>query len=163
MGRAGHCWGTPCFAMRFLSLSCHICVHATSVKLLGHVTGTSLAPTPSHTLSLSLFNPPMASHRTLLLWVRACYPCNCDPSRVFLEGISALGCILSHELSKLPHLGQADGLQETCCLLVGHSCHWDEVFWSDGWRHWPDRVGPVIRPAPASFLLLRVCGQAECH
>lgn len=102
-------WGTPSFVMRFLSLSHHICVHETSVKLLGRVTGTSLAPTPSHTPSLSLFHPPMASHRTLLPWVRTCYPPNRNPSQVFLEGISALRCILSHELSKVHHLGQADG------------------------------------------------------
>lgn len=113
--------------MGFLSLSCHICVHATSVKLLGHVTETSLAPSPSHTLSLSLFHPPMALHRILLPWVHACQLPNCDPSQVFSEGVSGLGCILSHELSKLPHLGQAEGLQETHRLPVGHSCHWDEV------------------------------------
>lgn len=121
-------WGTPSFAMRFLSLSHHVCVHETSVKLLGRVTGPSLAPTPSHSPSLSLFHPPMASHRTLLPWVRACYPPNHDPSRVFSECISALGCILSHKLSKVPRLGQTDGLQETCRLFVGHSCHWDEDF-----------------------------------
>lgn len=91
-------WGAPSFAMGFLSLSCHIRVHATSVKLLGHVTETLLAPSPSHTLSLSLFHPPMALHRIL-------GPCMLPPqlwsSQVFSEGVSALGCILSHELSKI--------------------------------------------------------------
>lgn len=102
---------------------------------------------------------PLLSSHGLAQDPAALCPCmpppNCDPCRAFLGGISALGCILSHELSKLPSLGQASGLQETCCLSVGPSCHWDEVFWSDGRRHWLNLVGPVILagtcfpPAPA--------------
>lgn len=104
-------WGTPSFMMVFLSLSRHIHVHATFVKLLGHVAGTSLESSSSHNVP----NPLPSSHGLTwdpVPWVHACYPSNCDPSQVFSEDISALGCIFSHELSKSPNAGQTDGLQE---------------------------------------------------